>query len=260
MNRRQFLIRSATFMAGSLLGFNGLSKVSAFDQSSNPSHLSPRIALIIDDIGFSLCRAHQFLEFEVPITYAILPRLPKTHTLAYEIHGGGHEIMLHQPMEPFNAKLHPGPGALYVGDAANRIADTLKKNISDVPFAIGVNNHMGSRFTSRKKEMKHTLSVIKEKDLFFVDSLTTSRSTAYQTAKRLHIATACRNTFLDNDLDENAIFSRLLQLKRHALKFGNAIGIGHPHAATARAIGRFINGHMHADLSFVYVSSLINSV
>ncbi|MBW1804340.1 MAG: divergent polysaccharide deacetylase family protein, partial [Deltaproteobacteria bacterium] len=152
------------------------------------------------------------------------------------------------------------PGALYVGYAADRIADTIRKNISDVPFAIGVNNHMGSRFTSRRKEMKHTLNVIKEKDLFFVDSLTTSRSTAYQTARRLHMATACRNMFLDTVPDENAVFSRLLRLKRHARKFGNAIGIGHPHAATARAIGRFINDHRHAGLSFVYVSRLINPV
>lgn len=260
MNRRQFLISSTAFMAGSLVGFNGLSKVWAFDQNSNTSHLNSCIALIIDDIGFSISRAHQFLAFEVPMTYAILPRRPKTHELAYEIHGEGHEIMLHQPMEPFNAKLHPGPGALYVGDAANRIADTLEQNLSDVPFAIGVNNHMGSRFTSRKKEMKHTLSVIKEKELFFVDSLTSSRSTAYRTAKRLHIATACRNMFLDTNPDENAILSKLLQLKRHALKFGNAIGIGHPRDATARAIGRFIKDHMNADLSFVYVSCLINSV
>ena len=257
MDRRHFLIKSATFLAGSLVGCNGLSKALALDQSPNISPLSPCVALIIDDIGYNLDRAHQFLKLQVPITYAILPRLPKTHTLAREIHGEGHEIMLHQPMEPFNATLNPGPGALYVGDDANRITNTLMENISDVPFAVGVNNHMGSRFTSRKKEMKQTLGVIKEKDLFFVDSLTTSRSTAYQTARHLHIGTACRNIFLDNKTEEGAIFSKLMQLKKHALKYGNAIGIGHPHTNTARAISRFINDHMDAKLSLVYVSFLI---
>ena len=260
MNRRHFLIKLATFLAGSLMGCNTLSKAFALDQSPALSPFNPRIALIIDDIGYSLYRAHQFLKLNIPITYAILPRLPKTHTLACEIHSEGHEIMLHQPMEPFNATLNPGPGALYVGDDTELITNTLIENISDVPFAIGVNNHMGSRFTACKKEMKHTLDVIKKNDLFFVDSLTTNRSMAYQTARLLHIGIACRNVFLDNKTEEEAVFSSLMHLKKHALKYGNAIGIGHPYATTATAIKRFINDHMNAEISLVYVSSLIHRV
>jgi hypothetical protein len=191
------------------------------------------------------------------MTFAILPRLPKTHNLALEIHNQGHEIMLHQPMEPFQSDIDPGPGALYVGDGINRIAETMEENISQVPFATGVNNHMGSRFTACQREMSEVLEVVKSKHLFFVDSLTTNRSTAYRTAKTLEVTTARRDIFLDNRLEESAILSQLHKLKRIALKHGHAIGIGHPFPETARALKVFLSHNDTPDLSFVHMSRVV---
>jgi polysaccharide deacetylase 2 family uncharacterized protein YibQ len=249
MERREFLIKSASFLLGTLVGLDGLAKAFA----ASP----PRIALIIDDIGHSLCRARHFLELGIPITYAILPRLPHSHDLAHEIHEQGHEIMLHQPMEPSDRYLNPGPGALYVGDEARRIVRIMEENIEDVPFARGVNNHMGSRFTASEREVHQALGVVKENGLFFVDSLTTHRSVAFETARRLHMPAAFRNIFLDNDREEESVFSRLQGLKAHAFKYGQAIGIGHPHTETARAIGHFVKG-LGSNLSLVHVSQLID--
>lgn len=251
LNRRKFLFNSAYFLVGSLFGLNSFSKAFAFEEH--------RIALIIDDIGYSLCRAREFLELGVPITFAILPRLAKSHDLALEIDGKGHEIMLHQPMEPYNSSLDPGPGALYVGYGTRRIFRIVEENVSSIPFAIGVNNHMGSRLTSSRKEMNDVLRVIKKRSLFFVDSLTSSRSTAYRTAQRLHITSGCRNIFLDNRPDESAILTQLHKLKRHALKYKCAIGIGHPFPETARAIGRFQRGLKDSSVSLVHVSRILHS-
>lgn len=219
----------------------------------------PRIALIIDDIGFSLCRARQFLDLAVPVTYAVLPRLSHSHALAREIHAEGHEVMLHQPMEPFNASLDPGPGALYVGDEAGIIVKTIEENISEVPFATGVNNHMGSKFTACPKEIQAALQVVKNSGLFFVDSLTSSRSMAYKTARELHLDTACRNIFLDNRADIPSILSQLHRLRRHAARYGQAIGIGHPFPETAGAIRHFLKGLSDSEISFVHVSDLVLS-
>jgi len=191
------------------------------------------------------------------MTFAVLPRFRKSHKLAVEIHGKGHEIMLHQPMEPRQSDLDPGPGALYVGDGAKKIVKIMGENISDVPFARGVNNHMGSRFTTCEKEMSEVLKVIKSENLFFVDSLTTSRSTAYRTAKRLEVSTARRNIFLDNRLAESAILSQLHKLKRIAVKYGRGVGIGHPFPETAKAIKLFLSDNNHPDLSFVHMSQVI---
>ena len=259
MDRRNFLIKSAFLLAGSFVGFNSFSKAFAYGESQKELHPQPRISLIIDDIGYSFTRTKRFLELGVPITFAILPKLSNTHELATEIHAQGHEIMLHQPMEPFNSNLNPGPGALYVGYEARRIIRIMEENLSDVPFAIGVNNHMGSKFTSCQPEIKEALRVVKERDLFFVDSLTSSRSMAYKTARRLHLATAYRNIFLDNDPSESAILSQLFKLKLYASTFGHAIGIGHPYIETATAIKQFLNTFEKTDIRLMHISKLIHT-
>ena len=257
MDRRNFLLKSTSFLVGSLFGLHAFSRALASEEPKNSSPLQPRIALIIDDIGVAFCHARPFLELGIPMTFAILPRLPKTHKLALEIHNQGHEIMLHQPMEPFQSDIDPGPGALYVGDGINRIAETMEENISDVPFAAGVNNHMGSRFTACQREMSEVLEVVKSKHLFFVDSLTTNRSKGYKTAKRLEITTARRDIFLDNRLEASAILCQLHKLKRIALKYGRAIGIGHPFPETARALKCFLSHNHSLDLSFVHMSQVM---
>jgi polysaccharide deacetylase 2 family uncharacterized protein YibQ len=253
MDRRDFLLNSAAFLSGSLLGLNSLSRALACDE---PIHKS-KIAIIIDDIGPSRFRLKQFLDIGVPITFAILPRYSQSPVLAQEIHSQGHEIMLHQPMEPFNSRLDPGPGAVYVGDDPYKIVSVIGENISDIPFVTGINNHMGSRFTSCQKEMEEALTAVKMRGLFFVDSLTTNLSKAYKTAKQMHVATACRNIFLDNDPVESIILSQLYELKRLALSSGYAIGIGHPYPETARAIQSFLKGLKKSNISMVYISSLI---
>ena len=175
MNRRNFLRKSAGLLMGSFFGLSGYSK--AFAGETHPKHTvdQPRIALIIDDIGYSLSHARQFLNLGIPITFAILPRLVYSYELALEIHDNGHEILLHQPMEPYNVEsFDPGPGALYVGDGPDRIKRIIEKNISGVPYAAGVNNHMGSRFTETYKEIREALKFVRENGLFFVDSLTSS--------------------------------------------------------------------------------------
>ncbi len=245
-------------MIGGLFSLSSFSKAFAGETNGIPPFNQPRIALIIDDIGHNLTRARQFFKLDAPITFSVLPRLKFSHGLAVEINSKGHEIMLHQPMEPYNAKVFdPGPGALYVGYGAERIRQVMVENISEVPFAVGVNNHMGSKFTECHKEMKETLSVVKNKGLFFVDSLTSSRSTAYRTSRKLNIAAVGRNSFLDNLREESAILHQLHRLKKHAQRFGCAVGIGHPFPETARAIGKFVKSLKTSDISLCYISEIL---
>ncbi|MBW2172437.1 MAG: divergent polysaccharide deacetylase family protein [Deltaproteobacteria bacterium] len=257
MDRRSFLLRSASLLAGSLFGINTFSQAFAFEQYENNDLSQPSIALIIDDIGYSFARARQFLEIDVPLTFSILPRLPKSHRLAMEIHSAGHEIMLHQPMEPHSPRCDPGPGALHVGDGPETIVKIVEDNISDIPFAVGVNNHMGSKFTERSTEMNEALSVVKQKGLFFVDSLTSSRSQAYKVARRLGMVTARRNVCVDYVAGESTVLSQLRKLQTQAMRDGHAVGIGHPFPETARAIKHFLRHVKHDDVSMVHVSDVL---
>jgi uncharacterized protein len=253
MDRREFLYKGAAFSIGSILGISSISR--AFACETPAPH--PRIALIIDDIGYSRSRLEKFLEIETVMTFAVLPRLPLSLALAEQIHSLGYEMMLHQPMEPSNATIDPGPGAVYVGDDEDRIGRVLQENMSEFPFAKGINNHMGSKFTACPREMTDVIKTMKGTGLFFVDSLTTNHSTGYQTAKSLQVAAARRNIFLDNIVDVSAISVQLNQLKALALRTGHAVGIGHPFPETAEAIALFKDGLIDSNIQMVKMSSLI---
>lgn len=253
IKRREFIYKTAAFSIGSLLGLNSFSRTFASAASAH----EPEISLIIDDIGFSRSRLDMFLELDMVMTFAVLPRLPMSLPLAEEIHSLGYEIMLHQPMEPIDTSVDPGPGAVYVGDEGDRIAAILEENISAFPFAVGVNNHMGSRFTECQREMTDVIRTLKDKGLYFVDSLTTSHSTGYQIAKNLDVAAARRNIFLDTVLEVPAITKQLEKLKECALRTGAAIGIGHPFPETAKAIADFKKGLAGSNIRMATISSLI---
>lgn len=257
LDRRTFLVRAAGAICGSFLGLNLPSRSYAFSGHDRRHRPRACLALIIDDIGYSLAHARRFLQLDLPLTFSILPRLAYSYDLALEIRAKGHEVMLHQPMEPYNPRIDPGPGALYVGYEPVKIWRIMAENISEFPFSIGVNNHMGSRFTASQPEIKEALRVVKRKGLFFIDSLTSSHSRAFETARRLHMPSAARNLFLDNRARECAIVHQLYRLTKQARRTGRAIGIGHPHPATARAIGRFKGILAESGVSLVPVSRVV---
>ena len=252
MNRRQFLLRTATSLAATLAaGGPGPAMAGAGGAQR------AEIAVIIDDIGFSRARAFRFLELDIPPPFSILPRITHTSELADTLHAAGHEIMLHQPMEPLNNSYNPGPGALYTTYRQPEIVAAIDKNISEIPHVIGVNNHMGSKFTADPEKMRQALGVVKSRDLFFVDSMTTHRSKGYPTASRLGITAARRNVFLDNAISVSAILIQLQKLQRHALKYGRALAIGHPFPETAEALRLFNRTRKRAGVKFVHVSRVL---
>ncbi|MCJ7542382.1 MAG: divergent polysaccharide deacetylase family protein [Desulfobacterales bacterium] len=249
-HRRLFLLKGVAYLSGALFGLNLFSNAKAgqsriFPINTPPleklplSEFAPRIAFIIDDIGSSISRAKAFLDLKMPMTFSILPKLQYSVLLAEEIYEQGQEIMLHQPMEPYRHEIDPGPGALYISNRDTEIEEIIEENISQIPQATGVNNHMGSRFTSNSDKVAEALKIIKQKDLFFVDSLTSSHSQAYKMARRLNMRTAPRNVFLDTPPDIRAVRRQLRHLKQYALKHGAAIGIGHPHLSTLTALYDF---------------------
>ena len=136
----------------------------------------------------------------------------------------------------------------------------MGNNIGGMPFAVGMNNHMGSRFTESPAEIKKTLMVVKSKGLFFVDSYTSSNSIAYATARECRLSAAHRHVFLDNTRNVSAIFLQLNHLARYAFKYGYAIGIGHPYNETVRAIRRFARTLNRRNTAFVSASQIISII
>jgi len=201
----------------------------------------PLVAIIIDDMGYRKAVGERFLELDMELSFSFLPFGPHTKDLSQKAGQLGKDILLHLPMEPNDLKSDPGLGALMVSMNKKTIQKIFKKDLAEVPMAIGVNNHMGSRFTSSPKAMRIVLEQIRAEGLFFLDSLTTSKSVGFSMAGAMGIKTIKRDVFLDNNLNKKKIINQLESLVKIAEKHGQAIGIGHPNRETLDAVIEFGN-------------------
>jgi len=225
--------------------------------SEEEKDFSPKVAFIIDDLGYETEVGKKMMELEYPIALSILPFLQYSEFTAEEGKKNNKEIMLHLPMEPNNSCANPGPGAIksYMSEEEIRLA--VRKCILDFPYAIGVNNHMGSKITEDRKIMEIVLEEIKGNNLFFIDSITSKNSIAYEVAQEMGIKTAVRSVFLDNENDMEYIKGQMLEVQETALREGEAIAIGHSRINTYYVLKRMIPELIRAGIEIVPVSELV---
>ena len=200
----------------------------------------PRIALIIDDLGYDLDMAISFFQLDLPLTFSVLPIAPHTETIVQEAKRRGRELMLHLPMEPKNyPSLNPGPGALLTEMDETEIRQTLEAHLSRIEGSRGVNHHMGSRFTERDDKMGIVLRELKKRNLFYIDSRTTKKTVALEMATKMGLPSGRRHVFLDNELSPKRIRFQVERLLGMARRSGTAIGIAHPHKETLKALKEY---------------------
>jgi uncharacterized protein len=216
-----------------------------------------RLAIIIDDMGSSMQEARELMSMKLPLTFSVIPSLAHAKGVAEAAHGAGYEVMVHMPMEPEGYPKQPMEKiGLLVAMADPEIERRVTSYFSAVPYAVGANNHMGSRFTQDGEKMEVVLKVLKGKGVFFVDSRTSPASVGYETAKALGLRCAARQVFLDNVQDETAIGKQLAQAAGIARKRGAAIAICHPHPATIRALKALLPELSRNGITFVHASAL----
>lgn len=191
---------------------------------------APRIAIIIDDIGYQRADLNM-VDLPYALTYAVLPHTPYGKQAAAHAFNLQKDVILHMPMEA-SGQNALGPGALTHTMSRQQIRDNLHTAFADIPYAIGMNNHMGSLFTALADQMDWTMEYLKQRQLFFVDSLTTPHSTAKQYADLHGVAILTRHIFLDNVQSQAAIEQQFQQLIAIAKKHRTAIAIGHPYPET----------------------------
>ncbi len=218
-----------------------------------------RVALIIDDMGNSLEVLNDILSLNEAVTIAILPFSTFARETAEIAHDNKREILLHLPLESQNSDgtSYSTDGMILAGMSEDEILRILRDDLTQIPFLSGVNNHMGSLLTAEAPVMRTIFGLLKERNLFFVDSRTTAQSVAYNEAVRMGIPATSRDVFLDADEDRRMIKSRLLELFRIAQRRGTAVGIGHPFPETLKVLKE--NFHLFRDynLRAVPVSRII---
>jgi polysaccharide deacetylase 2 family uncharacterized protein YibQ len=216
------------------------------------------VAIIVDDMGSSMEEARALLKINLPVTFSIIPGLPKAKAVAEAAHGRGREVMLHVPMEPKGYENKPfEKNGLLLAQSDDEIVRRLDGYFRSVPYADGANNHMGSRFTEDRAKMRTVLGVLKGKGIFFIDSLTTSASVGETLAREMGIETASRSVFLDNTQDVAAIRKQLDQAAAVARKRGSAVAICHPHPATIQVLTTAMPELQREGINFVSASQLV---
>jgi polysaccharide deacetylase 2 family uncharacterized protein YibQ len=201
-------------------------------------HRGRQIAIIIDDIGYDLRVVEELARVKAPIAFAILPFAPYATEAARLLHGAGKEILLHLPMEPRSYPVEdPGAGALFTNMDAGEIRRQIEENLTAVPYASGVNNHMGSLFMENEAGLSVVMEELAKRNLFFVDSRTTSNSLGRRAAARAGVRFAERAVFIDHYRGYSAALANLSQPRRLDWEKGKPLLlIGHPHDETILAI------------------------
>ena len=225
-----------------------------------PAVSLPKVAIIIDDLGYDNDLAKNYLELDAAFTFSVLPFSPFQKSIATAAHNKGIEIMLHLPMEPDEyPEISPGPGALLTSMSPDRLISQLNKDLDDIPFIKGVNNHMGSKMTGIDTQLYQLFSVLKKRDLYFVDSRTTAKTLCKPSARLLKVPFAERDIFLDHIQDPEYIRDQINKLVELAGKHGEAVAIIHPYPETYRVVQEMLP-YLRKKINIVPASEIVSEI
>lgn len=215
-----------------------------------------KLAIVIDDFGYRPHYENQVLAMPSAISVAVLPNAPHAREMATKAHNSGHQVLIHLPMAPLS-KQPLEKDTLRPEMSSDEVDRIIRDAYNKVPFAVGLNNHMGSAMTSSLYGMLKVMQSLERYNLYFLDSMTIGNSQAMRAAQGTGVKVIKRKVFLDdtqNDADIRMQFNRAVQLAR---RNGSAIAIGHPHPSTVRVLQQMLPA-LPADITLVRPSDLLN--
>ncbi|MED5389710.1 MAG: divergent polysaccharide deacetylase family protein [Pseudomonadota bacterium] len=225
---------------------------------SHAAAQAPRIAIIIDDLGYHRLHGQAIADLPAAVTCAVIPYSPHGRRLAERASLAGKEVLVHMPMAAHHhAALDRG--GLRVDMNENELLGSVRQALSQIPQARGLNNHMGSALTEQNEPMEWLMAELKAHQLFFVDSRTSSHTVAQKVASQQGLANAGRDIFLDNNRDLASINAQFNKLIRLARQRGRAIAIGHPYPETVHYLQQVLPLMEEAGIEVVPVSSLLDT-
>jgi uncharacterized protein len=199
----------------------------------------PLVAIVIDDLGPDRARTERASALPSPVTLSFLAYADATREEAESARRAGHELLVHVPMEPLDPTIDMGPNGLAASLPREEVLRRLRWNLDRLESYVGINNHMGSRFTADAQAMAPVIDELKARGLMFLDSRTTAATVAARLARAAGVPFAERDVFLDDEASSSAIEHRLADLEAVARRSGTAVAIGHPHDATLAALARW---------------------
>ncbi len=219
----------------------------------------PMVAVIIDDMGVDRGRAWKMLALPGPLTISLMSYAADLDKLAAAARAHGDEVMMHVPMQPLESSLDPGPGVLSVDLTKAELNRRLTDDLGRFSGYVGINNHMGSRFTQDRPGMDQVMVELHRRGLLFIDSLTTGQSVGVAAARAAGVPTTARDVFLDNDADPAKIRRQLAQAEALARAHGTVVAIGHPRETTIAVLAEWLPGLDAKGLALVPVTTVVKA-
>ena len=218
----------------------------------------PRIAIIIDDLGYRFDAGQRAIDLPGPISFAVLPGTPRASALAMRAHEQGKEVLLHLPLQARANDPVQEPLGINLDMSRGEFRDTFELALTSVPYAIGVNSHRGSLLTQHPGHMQWLMEEIQAREnLFFIDSYTTHRSVAMRLAREVGVDARKRDVFLDPDRAPETVVREFERMKKLADQRGSIIVIGHPYAATLELLERELPKLAAEGYELVTISELL---
>jgi len=217
----------------------------------------PLIAIVIDDLGVNRAGTARAVDLPGPLTLAFLPYAEALPAQTARARAAGHELLVHQPMEPISADEDPGPYALLTDQDDAEILRRLRWGLDRFEGYVGINNHMGSRFTTWAPGMRAVMGELGARGLLFLDSRTIANSIGEAMAESAGVPHLRRHVFLDNERDIEAVEAQLRLTEEIAWREGYAIAIGHPTEATLTALERWLPGVAERGLTLAPITALV---
>ncbi|MGB8665488.1 MAG: divergent polysaccharide deacetylase family protein, partial [Serratia inhibens] len=215
-----------------------------------------KLSIVIDDVGYRPHEEAAVLQMPTAISVAVLPNAPHARLMATRAHSQGREVLIHMPMAPLS-KQPLERDTMQPSMSSEEIQRIIRNAVNNVPYAVGMNNHMGSAMTSNLPGMQKVMQALASYRLYFLDSMTIGNSQATHAAAGTGVKVIKRKVFLDdtaNEADIRRQFNRAVELAR---RNGSAIAIGHPRPATVKVLQQMLPT-LPADIVLVKPSSLLN--
>jgi polysaccharide deacetylase 2 family uncharacterized protein YibQ len=200
----------------------------------------PMIAIVIDDLGLDRRNADRVVQLPGPLTLSFMTYAEDLAVQTHAAHAAGHELLVHVPMQPLDDDLSPGPNVLRPELPPGELLRRIDWALGRFDGYVGINNHMGSRFTADASGMALLFMELHRRGLLFLDSRTTPATVGDAMAARYDVAFAGRNIFLDNETAADAVWAQLTKTEADARRAGFAVAIGHPHDGTIAALAQWL--------------------
>lgn len=219
---------------------------------------SPRIAIIIDDLGYHLANGKRAIALPGTISFSFLPGSPRARALADQAHAAGREVLLHLPLQADSINQNVEPSEINLDMSQARVGTAFREALAAVPHVVGINSHRGSLLTRHPGHMMWLMQEIaKREQLFFIDSYTTHHSVALQIAEESGVDATRRDVFLDPDRSPETVAREFERMKEVARQRGQVVAIGHPYPSTLELLERELPRLAEEGFELVNVSEIV---